>query len=400
MIRSLLLLGFPLALSAASSSGLAGDASVKVEGNGHRLGPTPVLVGANKLEPGEYVLSSGKDEIPATVVEDCGCRHLAFVLPGLGADEEREFSLKKRDGGAAAGIGIAERGKDVEITVGGEPWATLRNGEGAKPFLYPLLGPGGLPLTRSYPMEDKPGEERDHPHQRSFWFTHGNVNGVDFWSESGKNGTIRESKRIAAKGGSALGIIRTANDWIKPGGGKVCEDERVLRFWAAGPVRILDFDVSVKATEGPVTFGDTKEGSFGVRVATTMDVDRKKGGRIVNAEGLADKDAWAKASAWVDYSGPAGGKPGGIAILNHPESFRYPTTWHVRTYGLFAANPFGWKDFGRKESGNHTIPEGETMTLRYRLILHGGDAAEGGRPDIAAAFAGYAKPPRVTVASE
>ncbi len=136
--------------------------------------------------------------------------------------------------------------------------------------------------------------------------------------------------------------------------------------WTNGPspstapktARIIDFDFRIFASDGPVTFGDTKEGMFGIRVASSMDVTRKQGGRITNAEGLTDEKAWGKPSPWVDYVGPVKDKIVGIAIINHPLSFRYPTTWHVRTYGLFAANPFGWHDFGRPERGDYTIPGG------------------------------------------
>ena len=117
---------------------------------------------------------------------------------------------------------------------------------------------------------------------------------------------------------------------------------------------------------------------FGLRVASSMDVNKKHGGRITNAEGLTDDRAWGKASPWVDYTGPVEGKTVGIAILNHPRSFRYPTTWHVRTYGLFAANPFGWQDFGLGRSGEHTLPAGESIRFGYRVILHEGDTGVGG----------------------
>jgi Methane oxygenase PmoA len=157
---------------------------------------------------------------------------------------------------------------------------------------------------------------------------------------------------------------------------------------------VLDFDITIKATAGPVTFGDTKEGMFGLRVASSMDVTRKPGGRITNAEGLTDAAAWGQPSAWVDYTGPLAGRTVGIAILNHPDSFRYPTTWHVRDYGLFAANPFGWHDFGMKTGGDHTIPAGQSITFRYRVILHEGKTDPA---NLTAAFQGYARPPKIEI---
>ncbi len=252
------------------------------------------------------------------------------------------------------------------------------------PILWPILGPAGKPMTRAYPMAEGPAERKDHPHHRSLWFNHGDVNGHSFWHKQ----TIQHRKFVRVQGGEKAEIV-TQNDWLAPDGTKVCEDERRLAFSVDGDNRLIDFEITIKATDGPVEFGDTKEGSFGVRVAGTMKVDAKPGGRIVNSDGREDKAAWGKRAAWVDYQGPVEGETAGIAILNHPSSFRYPTYWHVRTYGLFAANPFGIKDFkGPEGDGSHTILKGESITLRYRVVLHRGDEKQG---RIAESFAAYAK---------
>ena len=244
-------------------------------------------------------------------------------------------------------------------------------------------------MTRNYPMKNVEGEKQDHPHHRSLFFTHGEVNGIDFWSEVKEHGFIkhREFVEVSASGNRA--VIVTRNDWIDRADKKHVEDLRRLVFSTDGDSRIIDFDITFTASYGPVTFGDTKEGSMGVRVPTVMDVDRKQGGEIVNSEGIKDKDAWAKRAKWVDYHGPVSGQVVGIAMLNHPSSFRYPTWWHVRTYGLFAANPFGLKSFepDKGVSGAHKLEEGETMSLRYRLIFHKGDEKQA---DIEGAFQKYA----------
>ncbi len=281
----------------------------------------------------------------------------------------------------AEGVELIARGARIEVRVGGQTLMTYVPDDGPKPYYHPLIGPTGLPMTRAYPMAGVPGEKTDHPHQRSLWFAHGSVNGVDFWSEARGHGSIRETSRPVVQGGPDFGILRTTDDWLAADGKKVCEDERTVRISGRPGPRIIDFDVALKASEGPVTFGDTKEGMFGLRVATSMDVAGRRGGKIVNAEGLTDGAAWGKASPWVDYSGPVEGKTVGIAILNHPESFRYPTTWHVRDYGLFAANPFGWKDFGRAGSGGYILPQGRSIRFRYRVILHEGDAEAAGLPE-------------------
>jgi hypothetical protein len=260
---------------------------------------------------------------------------------------------------------------------------------GAKPILWPILGPTGQPMTRAYPMGQAPGEKKDHVHQRSLWFTHGDVNGVSFWDENPKHGTIVH-RRFAKTESGAEAIVVSENDWVGPDNKKILSDQRRLKFAAGENVRWLDFDITLTASSGLVRFGDTKEGTFGVRVAETMKVDAKTGGRIVNSEGLANEAAWGRKAAWVDYHGPVAGRTAGIAIMNHPDSFRFPTFWHVRAYGLFAANPFGRREFpdGGKQDGSYTLPDGQTITLRYRVWLHKGDETEG---RVAAAYESYAR---------
>ena len=266
---------------------------------------------------------------------------------------------------------------------------------GSKPILYPVIGPDGIAMTRRYPIEEAGEHEReDHPHHRSIWITHGDVTGIDFWAEKeGAGRTVHESFEEISDGKTAK--VVTKNRWEDAEGNLVGRDVRTLSFGTDDGMQYIDFDITFLAGEKEVTFGDTKEGSFGVRVPGTMKVDAKRGGAIVNSEGIKDKEAWAKRAAWVDYYGPVHDKTGeektvGIAILNHPTSYNFPTYWHVRTYGLFAANPFGRRDFEGKdaESGAHVIPAGGKMHLRYRVLLHEGTTKDAG---IAAAFERYQK---------
>jgi len=290
----------------------------------------------------------------------------------------------------------AERNeKGVVIKIDGQPFAEYLICSNTKPIVWPIIGPTGKAMTRYYPMAEVDEEKeykKDHPHHRSLWFTHGEVNGIDFWSDTKKApealGTEKHREFVKVQGGKTA-VVVTRNDWLKSDGTRVCEDQRTLTFGGDGAVRWIDFDIVIKASDGPVKFGDTKEGSFGVRVAESMKVDAKKGGQIINSEGQTDKDAWAKQAAWVDYHGPVDGETLGIAIMNHPSSFRFPTYWHVRTYGLFAANPFGLRDFTGDKSadGSYTLETGQTVAFRYRILLHSGDQRAG---KVAEAYAAYA----------
>jgi len=286
----------------------------------------------------------------------------------------------------------AERSeKGVVVKIDGQPFTEYVVDFNGTPILWPIIGPTGEPMTRAYPMAEGPKSERqDHVHHRSLWFTHGDVNGFSFWHKE----TIEHRRFLEVRSGPEA-VVVTLNDWIDPDGNVQCADQRRLTFGTSGDTRWIDFDITLKAVDKPAKFGDTKEGSMGIRVAGTMKVDAKKlnpewGGRIVNSRGQTDQEAWGKQAEWVDYHGPVAGQLVGVAILNHPSSFRFPTYWHVRTYGLFAANPFGLHDFqrSREVDGSHTIQPGESIRLRYRFLFHKGDEKDGG---IAEAFAAYAK---------
>ena len=270
-----------------------------------------------------------------------------WCLNGLGAD----ITAERSPNGAV-------------VKIDGQLFTEYLVKSGTKPVLWPIIGPTGKPMTRDYPLRDNHNEKTDHPHQRSLWFSHGNVDGIDFWDERGaKVGSIEHLEFLKVAGGKPA-VIATRNAWLAPDGRKLCEDQRTLRFNSDGDARWIDFDIAIKATDGAVTFGDTKEGTFGLRVAESISVDAHRGGKIINSRGEVDAAAWGQAAPWVDYHGPVDGQTVGIAILNHPSSFRFPTYWHVRPYGLFAANPFGWHDFpGAKAAAKST-----DAPIRFRPV--------------------------------
>jgi hypothetical protein len=391
-------IAFTLGTIASSSLVLADEWRVTIRGGDSDLGETPVVTEiSGSVSKGIYQLRpvAGGDSIDAQVFEQGQKQFLAFVTPQLAASRPTVFSLEPRtgnDGGSGKGLSVLSQSENLIVNLDGKLLTEYRVDAGSKPTFFPLIGPTGDSYTRAYPMPVVAGEDHDHPHQRSCWFTHGKVNGIDFWAEGAKCGKIKETARTVVVEGPVLARLATHDDWLGPSGNRICTDERTVTFYRTLGSRIIDFDFTIRASDGRVTFGETKEGMFGLRVASSMDVLKKTGGRITNAEGVNDDKAWGKVSPWVDYSGPVKDKTVGIAVFNHPGSFRYPTAWHVRPYGLFAANPFGGHEFGGSALGEHTVPSGETIEFRYRVILHEGDT-KAARVD--RAFAAYAKPPFV-----
>ena len=318
---------------------------------------------------------------------------LAAVSLCLGAD----FVIKKTKND---GLRILHKGK---------PFADYVVDQANKPYLYPVHGPTGAAMTRNYPMKKIKGERHDHPHHRGINFGHEGIGGADSWSEQltwdelSKN--PKHAKFVASRVKS-LGSIKhrsyeklIANDdhalvfevceYLDITGKKVLTEERRMTFRVGENHRSIDFDQDLIASEGAVSFEDKKDAGLSIRIPTSMDVTSEKGGTIVNSEGDRDKDAWSKKAKWCDYNGPVDGKRLGVAILNHPNSFRHPTGWHVRTYGLFTANPFASRQFDKNApDASFELKAGQRIKLRHRILFHKGDEKQG---RIAQAYESYAK---------
>jgi len=279
----------------------------------------------------------------------------------------------------AAQVAAERTEHGVAIKIDGQLFTEYLTRCGTKPVLWPVLGPTGKPMTRAYPMAKGSVEEReDHIHQRSIWFTHGDVNGVDFWAEGDGKGKI-VVRSVKTEEHPDCAIVKLADDWIAADGKKVCADEQTFVFWGMDDPRVIDVFLCIRASEGPLTFGDTKEGSFGIRVPKWMTV--KAGtGNMVNSAGALDANVWGKRATWVDCWGTDGKQTSGVAIVEGPGNPRFPSYWHARDYGLFAANPFGIKDFAGEQAAQApiAIKKGEKLELRYRVVLHSGDAGTAG----------------------
>lgn len=292
----------------------------------------------------------------------------------------------------------------------------------SKPFLYPVLAPNGVPVTRAWPVEKGlPGEATtDHVHQKSVWFCHGDVipegielktksankadRGVDFWSEAkDKDGKPRHGQMTVVKVGEPKAVphgvaVQTQNEWFTPDGVKMLEETRVITFRETPEGRLFVFDITLKATVCPITFGDTKEGSFGIRTHDALRPSEKTGATVTTAEGktvappVKDNLAiWGQPTAWIDYSGKVNDKDVGIAVFEHPTN-THKANWHVRAYGLNAANPFAREHSGFPSQKGKTelvkIEKGGELKLRYAVYAHTGDVKTG---KVAEAFEAFKK---------
>jgi len=303
------------------------------------------------------------------------------------AKAQRQAVLNRQKAGGQ-GVEITRLADKVKVEIDGELFAEYNFKEGPFPYFYPVMGPTGVNITRHWPMKEGENEARDHRHHRSLWFTHGEVNGRDFWS--GRNERIAHDEFLELTSGSQVGVIKSKNKWVASNGEIVCTDTRTYKFSGGSGQRMMDLEITIHASHGDVTFGDTKEGSMAIRLAPTLRVEGEVGkGHIINSEGHRDGQAWGKRAAWCDYYGPLKDDVVGVAIFDHPQNPRHPTWWHVRTYGLFAANPFGVHNFENKPkgTGDLAVKSGDSVTFRYRFYFHKGDCEQA---NVAARYREYA----------
>lgn len=303
----------------------------------------------------------------------------------------------------------AKEKKQVDVLVDGQPFTSyVYWDDQKKPILYPLRTSKGTVVTRSYPLVKVAGERTDHPHHISSWFNYGNVNGVDFWNTPpegmtrtpGQYGTIKHRGVKAAKSGKGAAELDVTMDWIMPDGSKIMQEDDQIFFRAANGIRIIDRVITLTAQDKKVVFNDSKEGALGIRVArqleepstrpevftdeqgnpTKVPVMNNTGvaGVYLSSEGkVGEKEGWGTRAKWMTLSGNVKGEDVVIAIFDHPKNPTYPTYWHARGYGLFAANPFGAKEFTKGATTlNYSLEPRASATFRFRILIHSGKLTE------------------------
>lgn len=288
-----------------------------------------------------------------------------------------------------------------------------------KPVLYPINTAEGVPITRAFPLEARAGERVDHPHQIGMWLNYGNVNGLDFWNnsdaipddQSARMGTIRHRRVAGVESGSGRGSLLVEAEWITSDGLTVLDEETRYVFHAEPGLRMIDRTTSLTAAGGPVSMQDNKEGVLGLRVRRELEMpagealiltdatgapmsdavqdDESVTGNYRNSEGVTGyPDVWGTRAEWTALSGVVEGDSVTVAIYDHPQNVGYPTYWHARDYGLFAANPLGQKDLSDGlEELNFALDSGETLTLRYRVAIFSGDPSDVAIGAVYASFA-------------
>ena len=293
----------------------------------------------------------------------------------------------------------------VDVLVDGQPFTSYIYSDKIsvlkKPVLYPLRTAQGTLITRGFPLDPMPGERVDHPHHIGFWFNYGDVNGLDFWNNSDAipeerlsgMGTIRHRTINPSEKSNELSVTA---DWLGPDGVAILREDTRFIFHGTSDSRSIDRITTLTALDEKVDFTDNKEGMLGIRVtralehhsnrpviltdakglATDVRVMDNTGvtGNYLSSEGIEGEDVWGKRASWVVLRAQIKDESVGLAIFDHPENVGYPTYWHARGYGLFAANPLGQSAFSDgKDELNFSLEAGQSTTFRYRVGIYSGE---------------------------
>lgn len=258
----------------------------------------------------------------------------------------------------------------IDIRAGDHPLATLRFGAAERtPVLHPIHAPTGGMVVRGFPYTTDPKDETDHPHHRGLWFTHGDVDGHDFWHAP--------ECEIRVRTHSIEGdTVRFDADWIA-GGKPLAVESRTMRFVSRRDAYEIDLRIKLTPVAATLRLGDTKEGSVGIRLPSSMSVEGRHGrGRLENSDGLLDAACWGKPARTQIAEGPVEGRLVRIAFENRLHEAGQVVRWHARGYGLVAANPIGVRAFDGADApdGARVITPESPLELHFTVTIGIGDA--------------------------
>ncbi|RXK61674.1 hypothetical protein ESA94_01260 [Lacibacter luteus] len=321
---------------------------------------------------------------------------IAFVIVAVSADAQRSTGFSIKENPAQKQVDVLYNNQLLT--------AYCYYDSSKKPILFPVNTVDGITVTRSYPFKTVAGERTDHPHHTGIWLNYESVNGLDFWNNStaiapakrDHYGTILHQKVVSKNVNDKNASLSVTATWVRPDAKVLLNEKTIFNFSVNGNDFIIDRITTLTATDSVVLFKDVKDGMFAIRVARELELPSKEksnfvddkgnittvppsssadvSGMYYSSNGKTGDSVWSSRGNWVMMTGRKERKDITIAIIDHPLNIGYPAYWHARGYGLFAVNPLGAKVFSNgKEELNFSLQPKQSVTFRYRIIIHSGE---------------------------
>jgi hypothetical protein len=295
-----------------------------------------------------------------------------------------------------APVTLAQADGRVEIAIAGKPFAAYVYADAAipRPYFTGVHAPHGAQATRNQPPvagQDLTDHPTFHP---GVWLAFGDLSGADDWRLAAP--VVHAEFLEPPHGEAGRGGFAVRNRYLPAGGGgdPICDELFRCDVHVVPAGYLIAWDSTFSAPR-EFAFGDQEEMGLGFRVATAIRAQRQAeagvpggNGEIRDAAGrVNEKQVWGQSADWCDYSGEIDGRRVGLTMFCHPQNFR-PSWFHARDRGLLVANPFGRAAFHQGEPSKVIVKPGESLRLRYGVLVHA-TPADAAAPDLAAAFHDY-----------
>jgi len=246
----------------------------------------------------------------------------------------------------------------VDVLAHDKPFATyLYLTSMTRPALVPIRTAAGIVVTRAEDPALASGG------RVGFWFTHGNVNGVDFATDdnSPRTGRIVHRRVVEAMSSDTHGQLTVQTAWTAPDRAVLLSEDTFLTFRESGTMRVIDRVTRLAAIGDAVKLGRTERGQIGIQLA----------------DGFRPREASRGGGRWLAVPGTVDGRAVTIGLIEHPHNPGFPNLLRCVDDVLEIA-----------PSGDTAINASESVTYRYRVVLMDGRLDE---PAIEAAYRDFTR---------
>lgn len=308
-----------------------------------------------------------------------------FILDQLPAGQSRTFTVTQgsAQSDAATALALTNENDVVRILSGKNPILTYQGAKSALPegfdpafqrggYINAVHSPSGKVITDDYPPK--------HKHHHGIWapWTKTQFEGrkPDFWNMGQKTGSVEFVKLHSAFASPICAGLTAQHRQVdlsaKPEPKAALNEEWDLRVYSPGktsdgrPYFIFDLTIRQEAaSQSPLILPKYHYGGLGVRGHRSW--EGKENTVFLTSEGKTRADGNETTGKWAHMGGMIDGQPAGIAVLCHPDNFRFPQPLRLHPDEPFLC-------YAPSQGGDWKIEPGKPYVAKYRFITMDGPA--------------------------